>query len=62
MKEANDNNVPICICTTAAQKSADAVFNTSLPDISFSHILAGDIVEKKKPAPDLGGTDTMLFM
>lgn len=53
MKEANDNNVPICICTTAAQKSADAVVNTSLPDISFSHILAGDIVEKKKPAPDI---------
>jgi len=53
MKEANDNDVPICICTTATQKAAEAVTSLSLPDISFSHILAGDIVEKKKPAPDI---------
>ncbi|MGI9538115.1 MAG: HAD-IA family hydrolase [Desulfocapsaceae bacterium] len=53
MKEANDHDVPICICTTANQKSAEAVASHSLPDIRFSHILAGDIVAKKKPAPDI---------
>ena len=53
MKEANDYKVPICICTTATQKSAVAVASHSLPDIRFSHILAGDIVARKKPAPDI---------
>ena len=53
MKEANDNDVPICICTTANQKAAEAVASHSLPDIRFSHILAGDIVANKKPAPDI---------
>lgn len=53
MKEANDHGVPICICTTAAQKSAEAVAAHSLPDIEFAHILAGDIVSRKKPAPDI---------
>jgi HAD superfamily hydrolase (TIGR01509 family) len=53
MKEANDFDVPVCVCTTATQKSAEAVASHSLPDISFSHILAGDIVARKKPAPDI---------
>ena len=53
MTEANDLDVPICICTTATQKSAEAVASHSLPDIKFSHILAGDIVARKKPAPDI---------
>lgn len=53
MKEANDLGVPICICTTATQKSAEAVASHSLPEINFSHILAGDIVARKKPAPDI---------
>lgn len=53
MKEANDLGVPICICTTATQKSAEAVASHSLPDIKFSEILAGDIVARKKPAPDI---------
>lgn len=53
MKEANDNSVPICICTTADQKAAEAVAAHSLPDVRFDYILAGDIVDKKKPAPDI---------
>ena len=53
MKEANDHGVPICICTTATQKAAEAVAAHALGDIHFSHILAGDIVAKKKPAPDI---------
>jgi HAD superfamily hydrolase (TIGR01509 family) len=53
MQEANDCGVPVCICTTATQKSAEAVASHSLADIRFSHILAGDIVDNKKPAPDI---------
>lgn len=53
MKEANDNDVPVCICTTSTQKSAEAVASHALPEIKFSHILAGDIVSRKKPAPDV---------
>ena len=53
MKEANDHGVPICICTTANQKAAEAVAAHSLQGIKFSHILAGDIVASKKPAPDI---------
>lgn len=53
MREANEHGVPVCICTTASQKSAEAVASHSLPDIRFSHILAGDIVARKKPAPDI---------
>ena len=53
MQEANDSGVTVCICTTANQKSADAVATHSLGSITFAHILAGDIVAKKKPAPDI---------
>jgi HAD superfamily hydrolase (TIGR01509 family) len=53
MQEASDRGVPICICTTANKKAAEAVASHSLPDIQFSHILAGDIVARKKPAPDI---------
>jgi len=53
MREANDYDIPVCICTTANQKAAQAVTDQSLGDINFAHILAGDIVGKKKPAPDI---------
>lgn len=53
MKEANDQGVPLCICTTATEKAAKAVAAHSLAGITFDHILAGDIVAKKKPAPDI---------
>lgn len=53
MKEANDRGVVICVCTTAAPESANAVVNTQLPDIHIEHVLAGDIINNKKPAPDI---------
>lgn len=53
MTEANRNKVPICICTTANQKAAEAVASHSLGSITFTDILAGDIVKAKKPAPDI---------
>jgi HAD superfamily hydrolase (TIGR01509 family) len=53
MQEANDSGIKVCICTTANQKAAEAVACHSLGTIKFTYILAGDIVEKKKPAPDI---------
>lgn len=53
MKEANERGISISVCTTAAPESANAVVNTQLPDIQFDHILAGDIIKNKKPAPDI---------
>lgn len=53
MKEANEKGVVLCVCTTAAPESANAVADTLLPDIMFAHILAGDVIANKKPAPDI---------
>lgn len=53
MEEANEKGVPICICTTANQKAAEAVARHALSGVHFDHILAGDVVAKKKPAPDI---------
>lgn len=53
MKEANEKGISVSICTTAALKSANAVVATLLSDIKFDHILAGDIIKNKKPAPDI---------
>lgn len=53
MKEANEEGVVLCVCTTAAPESAHAVVNSQLPDIHFDHILAGDVIKNKKPAPDI---------
>jgi len=51
MSEAMKRGLDICLCTTSAEKSARTVVETMLPEIEFTHILAGDIVTKKKPDP-----------
>ncbi len=51
MKEAAEEGLLICVCTTAAEKSARTVTKTMLPEVDFAHVLAGDIVKKKKPDP-----------
>lgn len=53
MGEAMERGLLICLCTTAAAKSAHTVVTTMLPEIDFAHILAGDIVKKKKPDPEI---------
>ncbi len=53
MKEALDRGLQICLCTTSTEKSARTVVNTMLPDIDFAHILAGDVVTRKKPDPEI---------
>ena len=39
------------ICTTANERSANAIAKGMLRDINFEFVLAGDIVSKKKPDP-----------
>lgn len=51
MGEAMERGLDICLCTTSTEKSAQTVVGTMLPEIEFAHILAGDIVMKKKPDP-----------
>ncbi len=53
MKEAMNQGLLICVCTTANEKAASAITNQMLRGIEFAHVLAGDIVKKKKPDPEI---------
>ena len=53
MKEANDRGLTMGICTTSNEKAARAVAYKILKDIKFDFLLAGDIVGKKKPDPEI---------
>jgi len=53
MTEAVENGLIIGVCTTANERSANAIAKGMLHDIKFEFILAGDIVSKKKPDPEI---------
>ena len=53
MKEAMDRGLIVGICTTANERSANAIAKGMLQDIKFEFVLAGDIVSKKKPDPEI---------
>ena len=53
MEEAMERGLQICLCTTSTEKSARTVVGTMLPQITFTHILAGDMVTRKKPDPEI---------
>lgn len=53
MEEAADAGMIIGICTTSNGKTADAIRRTMLPHIPFSFVLAGDVVKRKKPDPEI---------
>ena len=53
MEEAAEAGLIIGICTTSNGKTADAIRRTLLPHIPFSFILAGDVVSRKKPDPEI---------
>lgn len=53
MKEAMDAGLIIGVCTTSNEKAANAVACGILKDIRFDFILAGDVVSKKKPDPEI---------
>ncbi len=53
MQEAVRAGLKAAICTTSNEKAAAAIVETSLADIPFDLVLAGDIVSKKKPDPEI---------
>lgn len=53
MQEAMKAGLIVGICTTSNEKAAQAVAHKILKDIKFEFVLAGDIVSKKKPDPEI---------
>src|SRR5512135_2409041 len=53
MKEAMDAGLVIGVCTTSNEQAAHAIAYKILSDIQFNFVLAGDIVSKKKPDPEI---------
>jgi HAD superfamily hydrolase (TIGR01509 family) len=53
MKEAMDAGLKIAVCTTSNEQAAKAITEKILSDIKFDLVLAGDVVEKKKPDPEI---------
>jgi len=43
----------LAVCTTSNERAAKAVTEKMLPDIKFDLVLAGDVVSKKKPDPEI---------
>ncbi len=53
MKEAMDAGLILGICTTSNERAAHAIAYKILTDIKFAFVLAGDVVSKKKPDPEI---------
>ena len=53
MKEAMESGLVIGVCTTSNEQAARAITEKILVDIKFDIVLAGDIVSKKKPDPEI---------
>jgi len=53
MQEAMAGGLKLGVCTTSSEKTANTIAYQVLKDVTFDVVLAGDVVEKKKPAPDI---------
>jgi HAD superfamily hydrolase (TIGR01509 family) len=53
MKEAMEAGLKIGVCTTSNEQAAKAITGKILSDIKFDLVLAGDVVSKKKPDPEI---------
>jgi HAD superfamily hydrolase (TIGR01509 family) len=53
MKEIMDAGLILGICTTSNERAAHAIAYGMLKDIRFDFVLAGDVVSKKKPDPEI---------
>ncbi|HUH97155.1 MAG TPA: HAD-IA family hydrolase [Anaerolineales bacterium] len=53
MKEALEAGLKIAVCTTSNEQAARAITGKILTDIKFDLVLAGDVVSKKKPDPEI---------
>lgn len=53
MKEAMQAGLKLAVTTTSNEKAAKAVTENALSDIKFDLVIAGDMVSKKKPDPEI---------
>jgi HAD superfamily hydrolase (TIGR01509 family) len=53
MREINEAGLVLGVCTTSNERAAQAVARSVLGDIRFDFILAGDVVSRKKPDPEI---------
>ena len=53
MREAMDAGLRLGVCTTANERSANAIAKGMLAEINLEFVLAGDVVSKKKPDPEI---------
>ena len=53
MKEAMDAGLLLGVCTTSNEQAAQTIAYKILSDVNFNFVLAGDIVSKKKPDPEI---------
>jgi HAD superfamily hydrolase (TIGR01509 family) len=53
MEQANEESIAIAICTTSNEKAAKSIIHSLLPNIKINLLLAGDIVQCKKPDPEI---------
>jgi beta-phosphoglucomutase-like phosphatase (HAD superfamily) len=53
MREANERGIIVGICTTSNERTAQIIKDTMLKDVRIDLILAGDIVSRKKPDPEI---------
>ncbi len=53
MQEVMQAGLILGICTTSNERAAQAIAYRILKDIHFDFVLAGDIVSKKKPDPEI---------
>lgn len=53
MTEALEAGLRLGICSTSSERSVEALRQAMLPDIPFEVVLAGDVVRRKKPDPEI---------
>ena len=53
LHEAGEAGLKRAVCTTSNEQAAAAMIETLLGDIPFDLVLAGDVVSKKKPDPEI---------
>jgi HAD superfamily hydrolase (TIGR01509 family) len=53
MGEIREASLGLGICTTSDERAAKAILRTLLAGIHFDLVLAGDVVRKKKPDPEI---------
>jgi HAD superfamily hydrolase (TIGR01509 family) len=53
MHEAMDAGLVLAVCTTSNEQAAKAITDDVLSDVKFDFVLAGDVVGRKKPDPEI---------